>query len=834
MSFILPYTKLDPVRNFLEVKIDSTYTYGATETSVILINDAFISELNDKILTYGNVNLVWYNWTKYKSPQLDPNREIIRTRGVMSGTTLPIQRPGSTNNPVVTGIGQYLDEGDTNTAKLHNVSGDEYRLMLAFTKRSYDIIDTGLYMTGYTGFTGTSGYTGYTGFIGYTGYSGYTGYTGFTGYTGYSGYTGPKGFTGYTGFSGYTGYTGSIGQTGYTGYTGYSGYTGYTGLIGQTGFTGYSGYTGYTGYIGSIGQTGYTGFSGYTGYTGYTGSIGQTGYTGLTGFTGYTGYTGLVGQTGYTGYTGFIGYTGYTGYTGAGAFTGYTGFSGYTGYTGANITGYTGYTGYTGIAGSATSTGATGYTGLGLTGYTGYTGAGLTGYTGYSGFTGYTGTAGTTGYTGYTGLGITGYTGYTGAGNFTGYTGYTGFTGYTGSSFWSAGTSGSIYYNAGNVGIGTTGPSQPLTVNGNTLLTSGAIGVGSAAAAQLGSYDFVGATQGSIALMSGGIIVGQFAASSQDIYFDQRGNTAGHIYFRTSGNNTRMTMDANTGNVGIGTDAPGVPLDVNGKIYSRTGGIYSDAWSSYLGGGTAMIITGPSAANINMNINPGYAFTVGGGNVGIGTTSPTNILSLGGNSARTFWMERHTTANTSGNNLVVQSGGATVAATDKDSGILYEAPGISTGMGKSSIRIQGLTRAASTATSDNTLQDRVIIPSEKNLVNNTATSLFEIALPTLSMASGRILYQIDSTDGTDMQTHSGNISYSAVNKGGVYTEQISDDSGAGDSKAVSSGTLVDTWTILDGTNKITIQLKANSSLTPTILRVRYTLFSGSNGLVTQL
>jgi hypothetical protein len=74
------------------------------------------------------------------------------------------------------------------------------------------------------------------------------------------------------------------------------------------------------------------------------------------------------------------------------------------------------------------------------------------------------------------------------------------------------------------------------------------------------------------------------------------------------------------GNVGIGTDSPGAKLDVNGDIYSRTGfGIYANTFSPYSG---------------NMNIalgGSGNNLIVSGGNVGIGTASPSERLQVAGN-----------------------------------------------------------------------------------------------------------------------------------------------------------------------------------------------------------
>lgn len=87
--------------------------------------------------------------------------------------------------------------------------------------------------------------------------------------------------------------------------------------------------------------------------------------------------------------------------------------------------------------------------------------------------------------------------------------------------------------------------------------------------------------------------------------------------------------------------------------------------------------------------------------LGIGTTSPTNILSLGGNAVRKFWMERHTTADTAGNTLTITAGGATAGATDKAGGNLLLQGGLSTGTGESGVSIYGCV-AGATGTADRT------------------------------------------------------------------------------------------------------------------------------------
>ena len=79
---------------------------------------------------------------------------------------------------------------------------------------------------------------------------------------------------------------------------------GTNGITGATGTAGANGATGITGYTGNIGNTGYTGASGATGNIGTTGATGNTGSTGITGTTGFTGVTGNTGGIGTTGATG--------------------------------------------------------------------------------------------------------------------------------------------------------------------------------------------------------------------------------------------------------------------------------------------------------------------------------------------------------------------------------------------------------------------------------------------------------------------------------------------------------------------------------------------------
>jgi hypothetical protein len=78
------------------------------------------------------------------------------------------------------------------------------------------------------------------------------------------------------------------------------------------------------------------------------------------------------------------------------------------------------------------------------------------------------------------------------------------------------------------------------------------------------------------------------------------------------------------------------------------------------------------------------------------------------------------------------------------------------------------------------------------------------------MGGGVIEATVVCTDGTDMQSFTQTITYSAVNKGGSYTTSITASTG---DKSVSAGTLTNAWSISNGTNKVTIQLTSTTSLT---------------------
>ena len=235
-------------------------------------------------------------------------------------------------------------------------------------------------------------------------------------------------------------------------------------------------------------------------------------------------------------------------------------------------------------------------------------------------------------------------------------------------------TAGSTWYptamfrSDGNVGIGTTTPISKLDVNG--LITS----TGTAGGFQITRRD-----------TSAGTWVLYGPSGTTDLRFN--GASGDMVTIQTSGN------------VGIGTTAPKSKLDiVSGSAAPASSGDMNTGVIISPGYGGSGLNLGTLSANYSWiqsaytdaaNVVMPLVLQQNGGNVGIGTITPTNILSLGGNSARSFWMERHTTANTAGNTLTITAGGATAAATDKAGGDLILQPGVSTGSAESGVQIKG-------------------------------------------------------------------------------------------------------------------------------------------------
>jgi hypothetical protein len=217
-----------------------------------------------------------------------------------------------------------------------------------------------------------------------------------------------------------------------------------------------------------------------------------------------------------------------------------------------------------------------------------------------------------------------------------------------------------LIVNAGNVGIGTTGPGAKLdVVSGQALegirLLSGASGSYSAYALGRTADEFYLGISAGVGQWSNGSVAGDTVLRSEgkNILFSTDSGTSAQLYLK------------NGGNVGIGTTGPGVKLDVNGEIRIPvdTAFIFGSYASQiyYNNANTALQFTGLSGANTVTIKNTG--------NVGIGTTGPNAKLEI---------TAINTANNTNGSNLLITTSDAT--AIDKG-GVLALGGNFATGVG---------------------------------------------------------------------------------------------------------------------------------------------------------
>jgi hypothetical protein len=120
----------------------------------------------------------------------------------------------------------------------------------------------------------------------------------------------------------------------------------------------------------------------------------------------------------------------------------------------------------------------------------------------------------------------------------------------------------------------------------------------------------------------------------------------------------------------------------------------------------------------------------------------------------------------------------------------------------------------------------------KTLTESSATGFVEIAVAAGTVASVEIDYEVEANDATDYQVLSGTLRVNGVNKAGTLSLSIGE---AGTQvTAASSGTLTCTNSVSAGTAKFVAEANCVSSLTQTVLRIKYFLRSAKAFVATPL
>ena len=203
-------------------------------------------------------------------------------------------------------------------------------------------------------------------------------------------------------------------------------------------------------------------------------------------------------------------------------------------------------------------------------------------------------------------------------------------------------TKAGVGYVSGNLGVGTASPTAKLHVEGNASF---------GAAITTGNGVSTGDVQielGANRSAAGNVFIDFHALAGQDYNgrIIRLGGTNGSFEITNAGtgamtfstnNGERMRINGSNGNVGIGTSNPNYKLEANGIVASYLSG-QAGYWT-YNGGATAEWFTGQRsgtdhAYKISQVAAGSYTDRVTvdtTGNVGIGTSSPTEKLSVSGN-----------------------------------------------------------------------------------------------------------------------------------------------------------------------------------------------------------
>ncbi|KKP31308.1 MAG: hypothetical protein UR20_C0039G0001, partial [Candidatus Woesebacteria bacterium GW2011_GWE2_31_6] len=325
----------------------------------------------------------------------------------------------------------------------------------------------------------------------------------------------------------------------------------------------------------------------------------------------------------------------------------------------------------------------------------------------------------------------------------------------------------------GNVGIGVTNPSATLSVGTGSLFqvagatgnitTAGDLSVNGDNIDADGTLAILGATGLTLQATTGTVTLDSIAASQ---------------IINVGASNVARTINMGTGTgidtINIGTGATGVDVVTIGN--AGTLALYSNDWDidttgdmtgigaitmngiltnstaatnaiALTGAGAGITFSGATTTNqIITAATADLALMPGSGKVGIGTTSPTEILSLGNAASRKIWIE-DTAAGTAGRALTIASGGTVDSGSNVNGGNMVIQAGLGTGTGLSDIFFQNGTTLGS-GLGIQTMSTKMVIKGTGN-VGIGDTTPTEATLVLGASGAGSIYLTLDTTGTTN-------------------------------------------------------------------------------------
>jgi len=173
------------------------------------------------------------------------------------------------------------------------------------------------------------------------------------------------------------------------------------------------------------------------------------------------------------------------------------------------------------------------------------------------------------------------------------------------------------------------------------------------------------------------------------------------------------------------------------------------------------------------------------------------------------------------------------SGTDKDGANMNFGGGASTGTGKSGDVIIKTGLTSTTGSSANSYSTRRYDSAKQvTLTESTATTFCNVGVASSKYAGAKLVATVTANDGTDFQCLTSELNVNAINKAGTVTTTLTQVDGT---TAASAGTLTATYTAVVNGNSVDIKCDATSSLTQTVLTVKWNVLSlNSDGADTTL